>query len=279
MLNKYKIDQGSIIYGIKSSKYLNMPCYGIIITASCDIANQKVSKYYYLLGIDVDNWLKSSHCINYIFSGDIKNKISENTNIISKANLDADVLLQLKQDQLDIVLKEKAQNKIQKINDAITVLRKAKDVSTIADLSRIVNNPEKKITAKLKEISQGREAHYYYLPKSTYTDLKLMDSGLIIDLQEIGYFLPEEIEVIKKNRGIDIEILNDLRNKNGDLAQSLSSRLFLCYEDSLVDIEGVIESPWREHLMQRFSQGFIRIGLDGASDSDFKVIADRVIGG
>lgn len=277
MINKYQIDQGSIIYGINSAKYSSVPCYGIIITASCDIFNQKVSKYYYLLGIDVDSWLKSAHCVNYIFGKDIQKKLLEHKKIIEKARLDADILMQFNQDQIDIVLKEKAPTQIQKINESIIFIKKASAASTICDLDGIVDKPNKKILSKLKEISQGRETHYYYLPKAAYTNSDSMDCGLIIDLQEIGYFIPEEIEVIKNNRGIDFEVVNNLNNN--DLKQTLSRHLFLESEESLVDVEGIICSPWREHLMQRFSQGFIRIGLDGATDSDFDSISRRVIGG
>ena len=41
-------------------------------------------------------------------------------------------------------------------------------------------------------------------------------------------------------------------------------------ESDFVGVEGTIQSPWREHLMQRFSNVFIRIGLDNPSESDFK---------
>lgn len=54
------LDQGTIIYGIRSDKYPNLRCYGIIITASCDIAQQKVSKLYYLLAIDATEWFCST---------------------------------------------------------------------------------------------------------------------------------------------------------------------------------------------------------------------------
>lgn len=39
-----ELDQGSVLYGLRSDRYPGIPCYGIVITASCDIANSKVSK-------------------------------------------------------------------------------------------------------------------------------------------------------------------------------------------------------------------------------------------
>lgn len=38
-----ELDQGSVLYGLRSDRYPGIPCYGIVITASCDIANSKVS--------------------------------------------------------------------------------------------------------------------------------------------------------------------------------------------------------------------------------------------
>lgn len=42
------LDQGTIIYGIRSDKYPAFPCYGIIITARCDIAQDTFVKDGYL---------------------------------------------------------------------------------------------------------------------------------------------------------------------------------------------------------------------------------------
>ena len=42
--------------------------------------------------------------------------------------------------------------------------------------------------------------------------------------------------------------------------------------------ESQIQSPWREHLMQRFSHAFVRIGLDGAEKKDYEVLATKVGG-
>lgn len=55
-----KFDQGTIIYGVRSEKYPEGPCYGVIITAMCDIAQRKVPKYYYLTALDASAWFCSA---------------------------------------------------------------------------------------------------------------------------------------------------------------------------------------------------------------------------
>lgn len=104
-----------------------------------------------------------------------------------------------------------------------------------------------------------------------------MNSGLIIDLQEIGFLLPKVAEIVIQQRGIDINTIHNLEKNDFDFVQILKRNFYLKNSDSIIDIEGNICSPWREHLMQRFSQGFIRIGLDGATDSDFKEITNRIL--
>lgn len=59
MLNKFQ--QGTIIYGMKSSKYTECATYAVIISARCDIANSKISKMYYLTAVDAMSWFNTEH--------------------------------------------------------------------------------------------------------------------------------------------------------------------------------------------------------------------------
>lgn len=57
-MQKYgKLTQGSIINNLRILKYPDDPFYGVIITARCDIANCKVSRFYYLLATPVEDWI------------------------------------------------------------------------------------------------------------------------------------------------------------------------------------------------------------------------------
>ena len=54
--------QGTTIYGLRSQYYEGICCYGVIITARCDIAQEKVKalhvypQYHYVIG-SVQNYL------------------------------------------------------------------------------------------------------------------------------------------------------------------------------------------------------------------------------
>lgn len=45
MSMRNEVTQGSIISNIRSQKYLKVSCFGIVISARCDIAQNKVELY------------------------------------------------------------------------------------------------------------------------------------------------------------------------------------------------------------------------------------------
>lgn len=63
-----ELDQGSVLYGLRSDRYPGIPCYGIVITASCDIANSKVSKIYCLIGVDAKQWFCTEYGYRQAYS-------------------------------------------------------------------------------------------------------------------------------------------------------------------------------------------------------------------
>ena len=81
-------DQGTIIHGIRSDKYSSNRCFGIVITASCDIANCKVSKFYYLVAVDVKDWIISDIGFREIFNQYIIQTEIDISDAVQKNQLD-----------------------------------------------------------------------------------------------------------------------------------------------------------------------------------------------
>ena len=52
------VNQGSVFIGAYAEDYTNSINYGLIITARCDIAQNKAKKYSYLPLIPLNSWLK-----------------------------------------------------------------------------------------------------------------------------------------------------------------------------------------------------------------------------
>lgn len=106
---EHKIEQGTIIYGMKSQKYPSCPCYGIIITARCDIAQNKVPKYYYLIAVDAHTWFCSKHGYTAVYGKTIEERRKAIYSKAEELELDGDTLLSLSNEDLALVIEDKKQ--------------------------------------------------------------------------------------------------------------------------------------------------------------------------
>ena len=263
-----QLDQGTIIYGIRSDKYPNLHCYGIIITASCDIAQQKVSKLYYLLAINAKEWFCSKFAYPQVYSSKIKGLREKFYSSAKKYNLDPDSLLCFSKEEVVYITNEEISRKEQREKllsqyNAL-VLYSTPDISE-GRIKEAIKSDTSPVVEFLSRVGKGEILHYYYLPEAAYQKNEVRHRGLIVDLQEIGYVTLSDALKIQTD-GIDYLTLPE----DHLLSERLKHNFWLESEDDFVAIEGNIESPWREHLMQRFSHGFIRIGLDGATKTDYE---------
>ena len=121
-----------------------------------------------------------------------------------------------------------------------------------------------------KDVEKGKYEHYYFLPERFYNESQEAKGGMIVDLQEIDYLYIQDCQEIE-SPGIDYCLLHEY---DEDKQMRWKRMFWLKGEDDYVDIEGKIKSPRREHLIQRFSNVFARIGIDTLSDEEYA----RIIG-
>lgn len=272
MLN---LDQGTIIYGLRSQKYPDSHCYGIIVTASCDIANDKVSKFYYLLGIDASEWICSEIGYQQAYAEKIHNLCSKFSQEAEKHSLSADLLLNFSEEEVEQIILSEIDKKGQQ--DSFREMYNQMRVFCCANMTvdmrkRAIRTDTKPAQRFIKRVGKGELVHFYYLPETSYCDNGKCDKGLIVDLQEIAALTPQDVKQIV-SPGIDYLLLPQLEESD---QQRLKTQFWLESSDDFVVVDNKITSPWREHLMQRFSFGFVRIGLDGATDSDYETLIQRV---
>lgn len=261
---------------MRSEKYPDVHCYGIVITASCDIAQEKVNKLYYLIAADAKDWFSSPYSFKQVYSNQRKAVMNEFHTLVGKHDLNADVLANLSRDDflkiIDVEIAD-AGIKTQLITQYDKMMKYCSPTLDSAAIKKIICAEKKQVSGFLKEISRGNIKHYYYLPKAAYLPSDRRDSGLIVDLQEIDYISIPDAHKIDDN-GIDFL---ELHSQN-EHTKFLKQKFWLENDSDFVDLEGTIDSPWREHLMQCFSHGFIRIGLDGATNDDFARLAASIGG-
>lgn len=270
------LDQGTVLSGLRSDKYLGIPCYGIIITASCDISNDKVSKLYFLIGVDAKQWFCTEYAYRQVYDAKIKKLFKPVEELCMQFSLDADAIRDFTLEEIRAVIAATLTQKAdrdrfeKRYQDYATYCRPGMDDEA---RGRAIRSDIKPAITFLNEIGKERILHFFYLPKAAYLKNScLMDDGLIVDLQEIGSISMQDAQQIT-GAGIDNLIL--IRKSEKERAR-LHSRYWLEEEDDFVGIEGEVVSPWREHLMQRFMRDFARIGLNGATGQDHEALVKRI---
>lgn len=269
-----ELDQGSIIYGIRSDKYPNNNCFGIIITASCDIANNKASKLHYIVGLDLDEWILTDDCFDLSY---IKAELSTLSNFLNPFDLDVNTLLEFDVDEAQCVIEEyipdeTAKTKIKNALQQYYLYKK----SDIDERIQIIKKNPKPVIKIIKGINKNEYLHYHYLPQAAYSGEleanKVLDKGIIVDFQEISIINIEDARLIA-SKGIDY---NNLKTYEKNVREKYKKMFWLEGQDDFIILNSNIACPWREHLMQRFSHSFIRIGVDGATNSDIQKIQSRL---
>ena len=94
------LTQGSVVYGMRSEKYPEVASYAIIISARCDIANDKIEKLYYLSAVNVRDWFCTEYGFKTAYGDTIKNKKAKFKQEIQQLDLNGDLIFELQYEQV-----------------------------------------------------------------------------------------------------------------------------------------------------------------------------------
>lgn len=271
----YSLTQGTIITGVRSDKYSNIRRNGVVISARCDLANCKISKIYYLIAVPSDDWLLSDEGFNIVLSqrqNDLEDKLQTK---LGGSGLDWSTLKSFSVEEFSTVIHDQEVGLKKDTDKVLEVFRTFKNYTSkyleLGDKKAILQNESKSVASSLLKIANGQMMHYIYVPENAYIKDGSIDRGLIIDLQELEY-----ISIRDAERLVNCEI--DIQSK--DLSEVDKQRYNNCF--FLMDWPGYamaeydIASPWTEYIMQRFSNAFIRIGVDGPQKEDVQSMVSRV---
>ena len=268
------IDQGTVIYGMRSEKYPEKMCYAIIISARCDIANDKISKLYYLTAVNAREWFCTENGFNEVYSKVLEDKKKNFKNSNKKYKINFDLLLTMPYETAVIVLEKNEKNEKKRANliGSFTEIYQYVGPLNFDSRRKFVKANSSPAVKFLDKIVKGHINHYFFLPKRVYENSEIGNDGLIVDLQEIGILSMYDAKCLK-SPGIDFQILSEMDTSE---QERLTKTYWLENCDDFVEIEGVVRSPWCELLMQRFSNDFIRIGVDGTNEHDYKELIDQM---
>jgi hypothetical protein len=234
-----------------------------------------VQKLYYLVAVEVKEWFLTEFGYKEAYKEKIKSLLEKLKEISTAHSLDAEALQCFTDDEIDIVFKQSGMRQcdIDKVRNCLNDLRifycPVMDYESRKNAIRVENKYAKRF---LEKIGKGEIVHYHFLPLSSYQGSDDKSSGLMVDLQEIGMISTEDAEKIQ-SPGIDHKLLMDI---HPDESLRLQKQFWLESDDDYIFEHDIVKSPWIEHLMQRFSHGFIRIGVDEATTDDYTQLVGRI---
>ena len=267
-----EVTQGSLIYGIRSPKYPGVPAYGIVISAACDLAQDKIDKVFYLIAIPVEEWLcsdKGFQLMTEALASSSKNNLLAN---LKKYDLSWDVIHTLSLNEFKVVVAECVSKKGDQ-EAALTQFEKYHRVRK-GNISReekkeVYRSDSKAVAGFLGDVLSGSNTHYIFLPQEAFSDPVIESKGLIVDLLELDYLPMDTVSKIAAGE------MDCMTMTAPEIAAN--DKLFFLREDPGFAYPVVrISSPWREYVLQHFSNCFIRIGVDNPGKSEAKNIVENL---
>lgn len=256
-----KIDQGTIFNGAIAEDYHHCEVQGLIITASCDIANDKVKKYSYLPIVKFNDWLRRDFW-EIFFHRSTQQEKSNLRSLFKQKGLSTNLIDQFDHEELYSKLSEdfsKKENvRFKKIIDNILDLNNCnsqKPESKTQSMDKILSNYKKSVVSIFNELTSHKLSGYYFLEAISPDDIS---GPYIILLREIRHLNRNIIKDISK--GLSPGALK--QHVEDSIQNALN--LDINYSEMMMPL-GHINPPFIQHIMQNFSELFSRIGVD-----DFK---------
>ena len=252
--------QGSMLEHIRSNKYKGIQCYGIVITARCDLEQGKVEIVHCLAALCLDDW------IEHVLSSNLLNAYEKETiftplrKIAETAKMDYASLIEFSSDDIKKVCEKNCTKKdYQNVEKILTDRKQLEQIryeyTSNKKVGFLVKKYKKRFQHELLDLYGGKNYKYCFLPKKSYaTEATLLD-GLVVDLQNIISIELADCESILQNK-YDYLSIQDKEEK-----ERINNTFFFEPPDDFVIFGECIKSPWIEYLMQKFAFSFTRIGV------------------
>lgn len=236
------LSQGSIFNCAYSENYPHEEILGLVISARCDIANQKKIRFYnYIPTIPFKQWRERE--IWRLLKEQVYNSIDNSINeLIVKSNFSAENLIVYGYDRILEKIKSESRLKQKEIDRLVDLKTKINLLENHQEYKLIAGKFQKDLTKIVDDIIKNKTSDYFFIDN-------LEGYGpLIVNLREIKEL---NIDIARSlPSGIELDKNTSYQGLNPNSKNKLCS------------IVGQLKSPYIELLMQRFSNNFIRIGVD-----------------
>ena len=242
------LEQGAIFYGALSESYRKSDIYGIIITPRCDISNHKVSHFNYLPVIPFDTWLRNDFWI--IFKENILKSLTSNLqSTFNNKNLSVSIIDKFEPEFIfkhyeKYFVKPKEKTKFQDLINGIIKISKISDCPNDSEFREIMTRYDKQAKAIITEITNNRNPSFHII--EPWTKDGEYNVILLREIRKITYDFG-----MKLHKGIELKGIPKEQLSRNDINEQCE----------LAYIEKVLKPPFIEHLIQRFTSNFNKIGV------------------
>lgn len=252
------LTQGTVFSGALAENYDHCPVWGLVITARCDVANDKVKVWNYLPVVRFDDWLHVdgrtilAERVQADQTGKLKGllkgaghsaSILETETVARIANAlfpASDPKFKKIREKLDDI-----SCRIQAVEAALCDSRAASHCLTLAEFEPKIKD------ALISDLLKHQLAGYYFLDR---IESRADDLGYVVLLREVRHIPSGLAAAIAK--GLDDAAYKALCASH----PSAVGHLDMKNSDYAMPV-GILDSPDAEHLMQTFSLLFARIGI------------------
>lgn len=269
------LTQGTIFSCALAEDYDGCEVYGLVITARCDVTNDKVDVYNYIPIVTFDDWIVRDGARS-IAERTLKSSIGEMKSILTQNGIASSILNTISYNEIirTIFDAEDSTPKIKSRREHFVkhvrryeAARACIESTPPTSASNFLLNLEKAEAGKLvKELCSNSIAEAYYLPA---VEPQGDGSGYVALLREIRHIPRILAKAIAS--GLDKANYAALRAAHARCGDRLS-----ILDDGFAWPTGVIQSPFIEHLMQRLTLLFSRIGVSDVSEATVKRLQAKI---
>lgn len=248
-----------IFTGGRADDYPHAPVCGLVITARCDLANEKVPKLTYLPVVRLRDWVfqDAARIILRRCSIDQRNRIF---NILKRYNLHCGVYETEDIHDICTLLSDQTSKNAQKDREKLLQEHALKivcdDETRCADERlRTLYDPRRSIVQQVfNEMINNNLPSFYYIERVSVDPYFNDDTGHVILLREARN-IPSDIAILI-HKGFSTQTLYQQSVNSARLREFLD----LEAHDHVLPI-GQLSSPYIEHVLQQFALLFSRIGV------------------
>jgi len=258
--------QGTVFSCAYAENYPRAGVLGLVITARCDAAQDKVPVFTYVPVVSTKYWIlyDGASIVLDRIEADIMNTIGNYLKdfSLSESLLKSHGLMDVynahfKKFEEDRSKKSKCEKLKVAISNIVECRYLQEDVRDISRLTQFIHRFDDKVTSVIKDLTENKLSGYYLLRE--LSSLSGSDGTDFVALLREAHHMPKEVA-----KSI----------ARGAYREAFVGKNVLCpvfYGDEEISMPvGKLRSPWIEHLMQNFTLLFSRIGVKFNDYKDVK---------